>query len=154
MVLVATHVDDVLWACDPEADHVMQAVLTELAFGTLEDGSFRFCGVEIAQSDDHTIRVTCEQTSRKLEKIAVTDKRSKELNERATPEEQEMLRSTTGGLMWITRSCRPGIAYSTSLLQTAVNKPLVSDLLFANKTVQYVHETAKFGLVFKPDGVR
>ena len=41
MILGATHVDDVLWACDEEAEDVMKAILSELAFGALEEGSFR-----------------------------------------------------------------------------------------------------------------
>ena len=153
MVLVATHVDDVLWACDPEASDVMKAVTTELAFGTLEERSFRFCGVEIQQDDDFTIRVTCEKTSRKLELIDIPEHRSKDPTSPCTANEQEALRSVTGGLMWITRSCRPGIAYGTSVLQSAVNKPLVEDLLYANKIVSMVHSTATLGLVYRPGGV-
>ena len=52
--------------------------------------------------------------------------------------------------MWITRSCRPGLAYQVSNLQTAVNKPLVSDIVAANRAVQHVHETPKRGMVFRP----
>ena len=55
--------------------------------------------------------------------------------------------------MWVTRSCRPGLAYDTSSLQTAVNKPFVSDVLHANKVVQYAQSTADSGMTFRP-GIR
>ena len=151
---MATHVDDVLWACDDEAHGIMKQIQSELAFGKLESGSFRFCGVEIVQESDYTIRVTCEKSSRKLERIPISDKRAKEPDAKCTAEEQESLRSGVGMLMWVTRSCRPGIAYQTSVSQTAVSKPVVSDLVYANTTIQYVRETPTFGLVFRPGGVR
>ena len=36
------------------------------------------------------------------------------------------------------------------MLQTAVNKPLVEDIVQANRTVQCVQETAGRGMVFRP----
>ena len=62
MVLLASHVDDIIWAADPEADEGIMAIQTELIFGKLEDSSFRFCGIEIEQAEDFTIKVTCAQT--------------------------------------------------------------------------------------------
>ena len=52
--------------------------------------------------------------------------------------------------MWIVRSCKPGISYQVSTLQTAANKPLISDIILANRTVLYVQQTATRGLVFRP----
>ena len=150
LVLLASHVDDILWAADPLAEHAIEAIQVELKFGALDEGSFRFCGVEVVQSEDFTVRVTCTQTSKKLTKIPISADRSKRADLPATPEEQEGLRSSTGGLMWISRSCRPGIAYDVSSLQTAVNKPHVSDILRANKAVQYVLDTADRGMTFRP----
>ena len=150
LVMLASHVDDIIWAADPSAEHVIEALKIELKFGALDEGSFRFCGVEIVQDDDFVIKVTCSQTTKKVTPIAITAERAKQASEPATAEEQEALRSVTGGLMWITRSCRPGLAYDTSALQTAVSKPFVSDVLYANKVAQYAQSTADTGITFRP----
>ena len=55
----------------------------------------------------------------------------------------------TGSLMWIARSCRPGISYQVSTLQTAAHKPLVSDLVFANRVVKCVQENPELGMIFR-----
>ena len=55
MILLASHVDDIVWACDPEADVVIDHIKKELKFGTLGEGTFRLCGIEIARSDDGVI---------------------------------------------------------------------------------------------------
>ena len=46
MVLLASHVDDIKWAADPEAERAIEAIKRELMFGALEEGSFSFCGVK------------------------------------------------------------------------------------------------------------
>ena len=150
MVMLASHVDDILWAADPAAEHVIDSIKSEMKFGAMDEGSFRFCGVDILQDKDFVIRVTCAQTTKKLFPIPISAERAKCTNDPATSEEQEALRSVTGGLMWITRSCRPGLAYDTSSLQTAVNKPFVSDILQANKVVQHAQSTADSGMCFRP----
>ena len=97
MILLASHVDDIIWACDPEAGFAIDAIKKQLKFGALDEGSFRFCGIEIVQSDDWVIRITCEQTSKKLEKVSISADRAKHGNLQATATEQEGLRSCTGG---------------------------------------------------------
>ena len=52
--------------------------------------------------------------------------------------------------MWISRSCRPGIAFGVSALQTACNKPFVSDILKANTLVQHVLDSPDVGMVYRP----
>ena len=49
--------------------------------------------------------------------------------------------ASVAGLIWISRSCRPGISYNTSRLQSAIKKATVEDILSANRTVEYVKET-------------
>ena len=51
--------------------------------------------------------------------------------------------------MWICRSCRPGIAYSVSKVQSASRKASVQDMLMANTVVNYVQEDPKRGITFK-----
>eukprot|EP00971_Amphidinium_carterae_P085325 1688062-Amphidinium_carterae.1 len=58
--------------------------------------------------------------------------------------------SVVGSLMWIASSCRPGIAYSVSKLQSCMNNAVVEDLFLANKVVKHVHEHPKRGITYKP----
>ena len=112
-VLLATHVDDTIWANEPEVDFIMDEIRKELVFGTEEQLKFRFCGIEVDQDPQtYTIRVSCEQTSKKLSLIRLSRERSKQLEAPATEDEREQLMNVTGSLMWISRSCRPGISYS------------------------------------------
>ena len=106
--------------------------------------------MEIELSDDFSIKATCSQTTKKMAPKPIAPERAKRVGEPATPEEQEQLRSVTGGLMWITRSCRPGLVYDTSTLQTAVSKPFVRDIILANKVVQYAQSTHDSGITFHP----
>ena len=48
-VMLATHVDDVIWACAPGYEHIVEAITKELLLGKQSKGTFRFCGREFAQ---------------------------------------------------------------------------------------------------------
>ena len=150
LLLIGTHVDDLIWANEPELEPLMQKIMEELIFGKVEEMNFRFCGMEVNQEVDFTITLTCEQTSKKLFPIRLTQERSRQTCQPCTEEEKEDIMSVAGLLMWIARSCRPGIAYNVSTLQSASRKPIVSDIILANKVVKYVSETPKTGLTYKP----
>ena len=148
--LMASHVDDIIWANSPEAEGALTEIKKELIFGKEDAKKFRFCGTEIEQQDDFTIRITCEQTSKKLETIPLSKERKQEVDSPATREEQSQLMSVVGSLMWISRSCRPGISYRVSKLQTAVRKPVVSDIILANQVVRFVQQDPTVGLTYRP----
>lgn len=150
LILLATHVDDVIWANEPEAEGIMDSIKKELQFGKLQSHSFRFCGIEIEQSpDDFSIKVTCEQTTLKLKPIDLTG-RCKNLEGECTPDERSQLWSIVGSLMWISRSCRPGISYRVSSLQAACRKPLIRDIVLANQVVNVCLANPKAGLTYRP----
>ena len=148
--LVATHVDDLIWAASGEAEKALSGMKSELSFGTEEDTEFRFCGIEVKQFPDFSIQVSCEQTTMKLNAIRLSATRRAQLDSPVEPHELEQLMSVVGSLTWISRSCRPDIACSVSKLQTTMRKAIVSDLLFANKVVRTVQEDPKTGLMFRP----
>ena len=54
-----------------------------------------------------------------------------------------------GSLQWITRQCRPELAFRCSKAQQAAAKGLVKDIAFVNKVVEYAKRTADRGLTFK-----
>ena len=87
--------------------------------GSEEQTNFRFCGVEIQQFDDFSMKVTSEQTSLKLGLINVSPERAKQVESNVTQTERDQLMSVCGSFVWIARSCRPHISYNTSSLQSA-----------------------------------
>ena len=64
-VMIATHVDDLLWAATPEGEVIMQKILDKFDVRKVEENSFRFCGKDIVQEDTYTIRITCRDSSEK-----------------------------------------------------------------------------------------
>ena len=61
-VMVGTHVDDIIWACKPEAEHMIAEIIQKFQCGEPEVGNFRYCGKEVAQDDDYSITITCKDT--------------------------------------------------------------------------------------------
>ena len=66
MAVCGSHVDDLLWANDPSVDHMVDYVLRTFECGKIEEGCFRYCGKEIEQFDDFSIKVTCKATTLKM----------------------------------------------------------------------------------------
>ena len=62
IALLCTHVDDLLWAAEPEAEPIIEQLLGEFSCGKIERREFRYCGKEIKQADDFSITVTCRET--------------------------------------------------------------------------------------------
>ena len=76
-LLLTSHVGDLLWACDPSCDWIMNDLIETFKCGKVETGSFRHCGKEIIQDEDFNIHVTCSETTRNVAKIHL-DKRTEE----------------------------------------------------------------------------
>ncbi len=67
MILMATHVDDVIWASEPEFETIVQEMQRVLQLGALEEYTFRFCGVEMKQDlETFAVAIACSSTSEKL----------------------------------------------------------------------------------------
>ena len=75
--IMNTHVDDILWASEPAVDEIMNAILKELIPGTIEETNFKYCGVEIAQLEDFSIRITCKAAIARLDPISISQSRAK-----------------------------------------------------------------------------
>eukprot|EP00971_Amphidinium_carterae_P352490 6492618-Amphidinium_carterae.1 len=145
--MLATHVDDILWAAQPSAEGMIQNILNTFEFGKVEEGSFRFCGKQITQAEDYTITVTCKETTEKIRAIGI--EKGRKLTDALNEGELTQLRGVAGSLAWIVRQCRPDLAYRTSKIQTSVSGATVADLREANKVVQYAQQTSDTGLTFR-----
>ena len=144
---LTSHVDDLLWACDPSCDWIVKELIDEFKCGTVESGSFKYCGKEIVQDEDFTIHVSCADTTRAIKKIPIAPWRRP--GDPLTDSDKTQLKSVAGSLAWVSRQCRPDLAYRVSKIQTASNKGTVADLRQANKSIEYAQDTYQRGLVFK-----
>ena len=152
LMLVCTHVDDLLWAAHPEGQALIDELINEFNCGKVEEKSFRYCGKEVTQADDFSITVTCRDTTLKVRKIPIA--KGRHPGDPMTPEDTSQMKSVAGSLAWVSRQCRPDLAYRVSRIQSAANKGIVADIKEANKAVDFAIATAERGLTFKSGTVK
>ena len=58
--MLATHVDDMLWATKSRYEDRVQRLLDRYTMKTVESGTFRFCGREVIQHSDFSVSVKCK----------------------------------------------------------------------------------------------
>ena len=93
--LLGTHVDDMMWAAVKDVEHQVQKILDHFDCRKIEKGEFRFCGKEVKQFADFSIKVTCKDTSEKVELIMFT-KNGRKMTERGSEHEIGQMRSVIG----------------------------------------------------------
>ena len=149
--MMVSHVDDLLWCGTTAMDRAMAEVQKEFKFGSLEHGdSFEYCGRTIEQGEKlGGIKVTCPNTASKVRGINLDGGRKHQKGARATPQEVSQLRSVVGSLNWVTRVCRPDIAYSVHRLQTVMAQATVYDLCACNQVLNYVKKAPDVGIYYK-----
>ena len=147
ILMLATHVDDLLWACEPEAQPVVDKILTSFMCGKIEEGTFRYCGKDVEQDADFNIKITCRSSTMKIQKAQIPSGRS--IVEPLNDEDKTSMKSIAGSLAWIARQCRPDLAYRISRVQAASSNGCVADLKEANKHVDYAISTSSRGLTFR-----
>ena len=105
--IVATHVDDLLYAFDGPVGHgVIDHIKQHLILSKESECNFSFCGREVkqdAENGDYSARVTCEATTLKINEIRFEGGRvhvRKTAQERLTASEQDQYESVTGSLQW------------------------------------------------------
>ena len=115
-VMLATHVDDICFACKPGYEHRVKEILDFFDIRKEEDTEFRFCGREIKQDAHGNISVTCKDTSEKITPVNFRVNGRKP-TDKGTQGEIAQVRSVVGSLSWVARQCRPELSYSCSKLQ-------------------------------------
>ena len=153
--IVATHVDDLLYAFDgPVGQGVIDHIKQHLILSKESECNFSFCGRELrqdAENGDYSVHVICEATTRKTNEIRFEGCHvhvRKTAHERLTASEQEQYESVTGSLKWVARIARVDPQAAVSRLQQMKKQATVAAAVFANKVVQYLKKTATRGLVF------
>ena len=70
VIIIATHVDDLVWACRPETEERITIIKSMLTLGAESEYSFRYSGKEIEKDKEtFSIKVTCRATTEKLTPI-------------------------------------------------------------------------------------
>ena len=132
VILAGAHVDDVLWAADPEYEYLLTDQLFKyFELNGIEEGDFRFCGREYNQSDDFSVYVTCIHNTEKVLPIKF-EKSGRSPEDKASPSEIAQARSVIGSLAWIARQARPDLCYQCSRLQPTVSVAKVKHLAQCN----------------------
>ena len=104
MIIIDTHVDDFLWASDPEVEWIVEEIRKHLTVGREKEYTFVFCGRGLVQNrDTFEIKITCRSIALKGQEIRMRPARAKQITESATPDEQQQLQVVNGTLGWIAR---------------------------------------------------
>lgn len=146
--LLGAHVDDLLWCGGKAMDNVMLAVQKKYKFGSVSGNEFRFCGRVFNQTPDG-ILVTCPNVMDRVKPIYVSPLRKKDRAAQAEPHEIAQLRSVVGSLAWLSRVCRPDLAFGVNQLQSVQQAARVQDLVQANKMLSLSLATKDKGIFYK-----
>ena len=130
--LLGAHVDDLLWCGTEAMARTMKQVQEKYKFGSVSDAEFKFCGRIISQRREG-IMVTCPNVMDRMKAVYIDPARRKQRCEAATASEISQLRSVVGSLAWLSRVCRPDLAFAVNQLQSVQQSARVQDLLQANK---------------------
>ena len=145
--MLATHVDDMLWATKPGYEDRVQQLLDRYTIKTVESGTFRLSGREVIQHSDFSVSVKCKDTTEKIEPVRY-DPKGRKQTDLARDHEIAQLRSVVGSLAWVARQCRPQLSYGVNKLQSVCGTATLDGLRFANKLLQ-AKESSDDGLFFK-----
>ena len=141
VAVMASHVDDLLYAYLPEGEGTVKKFLSKFDFGSTETDNFRYCGKQVARDPDGTITVDVRDSMRRV-KGAMIDAGCRG-TEPLSQGELATLRSITGSLSWIGRQGRPDLGYRVSRLQSSVENATIATLTDANRCVAFSHRPTR-----------
>ena len=151
LLILGTHVDDLIWAAQPEAEWIIDKIRETFVFGTMDEAVFRYCGMNVKQDADFNITCECSDTILRTNPVRIDAGRKNHMP--ITPAERTQLKSVAGSLSWVARQCRPDLSYRVSKMQQSAAKGTVKDLKEANKVLEYAKDNAYRGLTYKSDSV-
>ena len=152
-VMIAYHVDDLLYATKPGYESYVQKILEafHVEKEKISEKNFRFCGREVAQDDQMNIKVTCAATAENIEPVKFRTGLKKTDN--GNDAENAQLRSVVGSLAWVARQTRPDLSYRVSRLQSVCGRATIRDLFYCNEVVKDAQEFSKHGLYFEAGAI-
>ena len=147
--VMSSNVDDLLYASKPGYEDAINEVLKTFSVREVNDTPFRFCGKEVKQFEDYSIKVTAKDNTEKIKPINI--KKGNKLTDSITQLENTNLRSVVASLSWVARQCRPALSYSVNKLQTKQGKGTYADIKECNKVLDFALRTSEDGIFFSSD---
>lgn len=146
--MLLSHVDDLLMGGNDRAHRLLLELGRELGFGSLETGSFTYCGKKIEQFADFSIKISMTEYHENVKAIPIPNDRKKQLDDQLTPTEHRQLRGLLGSLQWLVSQLRFDQGFALSTLQS--EKPVVATMMKANGLLKKFKAEPNFAIHFKP----
>ena len=147
--VVVAHVDDLLFAGSVKGKKSLDAIGTELGFGSLEEGDFTWCGKRIRRASDGTIRLSMREYHENLQEILLPRHRKTDPTSQLDATEARQLRALLGSLQWLVAQLRFDMSYAVSALQ-GEHPPTIATVLKANSIMREFKVDPNFELIFRP----
>ena len=134
--ILVVHVDDFVYtATDEWLQTVMGALLKKFKISRHAEGSFKYIGLNIVQSN-FMVQVDQEKYVGALEEVILSTQRSRQKDDLLTCEETTLLRSISGQLLWASSQTRPDVSFDACVVSNYGKEPTVRNLLMANKAIR------------------
>ena len=150
--IICSHVDDLLLGGNLRAQEELKALGDELGFGSIDEGSFQYCGKFIKQDEKGVITIMMRECHENLKTVPIGVLKRKEVDSPLSPSEHKQLRAVLGSLQWLVAQLRFDMGYQLSTLQG--EDPTVGTLMRANVLVKRFKENCGFALTFRPFDLR
>ena len=133
--MISTHVDDFDLAGRKRfVEKVTEEIKKALDVSTVEDGCFRFTGIDVMKTKDG-VRISMEDYARSLEDIMVRDAKA---DETLTRDELKVFRKFVGKLNWLAANVRLDLAIYALELAKKQKKATIKDLREINRVLKKV----------------
>lgn len=146
--MMLSHVDDLLMTGSKVAEEHLKSLGEELGFGSIDQGSFMYCGKRIEQKTDGTVEISMKEYHQNLKPAKIPADRRLQPDDELNATELRQLRALLGSLQWLVAQLRFDQAFALSTLQG--ERPRVSTLMKANQLVKAFKQHSDFCLRFKP----
>ena len=145
--IVITHVDDLLWTGGTLVEARMKEVCDHYKSGKIKCDEFRYCGRNISR-DAEKIYVKCDNLIDRVRPIWLTHEQKRHAEQPVSEGVRGQLRSIIGSLAWLSRVCRPDLAYAVCKMQMSVSSATYEDVKYANSIVALAQKTKEAGLAY------
>ena len=139
--ILGVHVDDGIGGGNEQFHEVIRLLEQKYPFGSKRVNAFTFTGIDLTQTEDHSIVMSQSTYVRKIKPIVIEPNRKTQEEMQVNESERGALRGLVGSLQYAAVNTRPDLSSRLSQLQSAINHAKIETLLEANKLL---HEAKKY----------